>query len=526
VKAELLDDESDGRLIRRFAEGRDERAFAMLVERRGALVAGVCARMMRNREDAEDAVQAVFLVLARRAHSLRRDASLAGWLHAVAVRVCLAQRAANLRTQRRVQEAAEVAQEAHRPDQLAELKLVIDEELAALPQRLREVLVLCDLEGRTREEVARALSLPVGTVSSRLARGRDRMRKRLVRQGLPVAAGGFVSAISTLGQAAPAITAGLVQTTVRNAHVFAFGTAAAKATLGIKITALAEGVLYAMIVKKWKIAASLAVLMAIILGGGTAVPGLTNTAFGGPFFLDDFEDGSVTDGAPVTWTVDPQLNGGTHVVQDGSYVLTPDTIDDYPNANISEIDVIPGEASFSQVSLRSVVRLLGPQNEFIIGLAGRSTRDEAGKQNTALFGVVRPSGELRIGAYNVQQNKDERWMGTYPFTSSLETRDLNLQLDIFADSAALTAWEVGTPRPPTPQIFIADLPDYLPSKGGIAMWTAQVLTSPVVPVAFRYFEAAPVPEPSVAFLSGAAAGLFAFPLLFARRRLGQTMRNA
>jgi RNA polymerase sigma factor (sigma-70 family) len=197
VVRKSLNEETDGQLIRRFANERDERAFAELVERRGALVAGVCARMLRHREDAEDAFQAVFMVLARRAASLRGDASLAGWLHAVAVRVCLAQRSANLRTQRRVQEAAEVAKETHRPDQWAELRLVIDEELAALPQRLGEVLVLCDLEGRTRDEVARALSIPVGTVSSRLARGRNRIRDRLVRDGLPIAGSGIAAALQT-----------------------------------------------------------------------------------------------------------------------------------------------------------------------------------------------------------------------------------------------------------------------------------------------------------------------------------------
>jgi DNA-directed RNA polymerase specialized sigma24 family protein len=92
VMSESLDDETDGGLVRRFAEARDEWAFAKLVERRGALVAGVCARMMQNHADAEDAFQAVFLVLARRAKAVRRNASLAGWLHNVAVRVCLNER--------------------------------------------------------------------------------------------------------------------------------------------------------------------------------------------------------------------------------------------------------------------------------------------------------------------------------------------------------------------------------------------------------------------------------------------------
>ena len=106
----------------------------------------------------------------------------------------IAKETASLKTEgrrmRRVHEAADMARTTQRPEQLEKLKRVIDEELAALPRRLREALVLCDLEGRTRSEVARELSIPASTVSSRVTRGRELLRERLVREGISIAAGG------------------------------------------------------------------------------------------------------------------------------------------------------------------------------------------------------------------------------------------------------------------------------------------------------------------------------------------------
>jgi hypothetical protein len=345
------------------------------------------------------------------------------------------------------------------------------------------------------------------------------MRKQLTRHGLPISAGGLAVALGTCGQAAPAITAELVRTTVGNAHIFLFGTAAAKAALGTHITSLADGVLHAMILSRWKVAVSLVALLAFTLFGGTFATGLTSVAFAGTFLHDDFEDGSTTDGMPVTWALDPQFNGGTHSVQNGSYVLTPDSINDYPNDNASEIDVFPEGQTFGQVSLRSVVRLLGPQNDFWVGLAGRITSD-ADKQNTAIWGALRPSGQLMVGAFNVKENMRTTWLGSYgPAAPSLQAQDVNLQLDLFADSAALTAWVVGTQRPASPQIFIPNLPDFLPSEGRIGMWTAQRLANPVAPVAFRYFEAVPVPEPATASIVTAGGAMLATGVFVGRRRL-------
>lgn len=307
MKANSLDDEADGRLIRRFAEGRDERAFARLVQRHGALVAGVCARLLHNRADAEDAFQAVFLVLARKANALRRRSSVAAWLHQVAVRVCLNERRAGRRRQLQLQEVAQRTREPARMDRLQELKRVIDEELAALPERVREVLILCDLEGHTQADVARRLAVPVGTVSSRLTRGRAAMRKRLTRHGITIATGGVSFVLAKCAEAAPKVSPELIHTTTHNAHIFVAGTDAMKSTLEIKINTLAEGVLRTMLISQWKTVACLVALLATSLFGGAVGPSMMGSVTAAELRIDIDSNSTVQPG----WESLPVSRGDT-----------------------------------------------------------------------------------------------------------------------------------------------------------------------------------------------------------------------
>jgi RNA polymerase sigma factor (sigma-70 family) len=207
--------DDDRELLRRFVAAREEAAFAGLVGRHGAMVFGVCRRVLDDVHDAEDAFQATFLVLARRASSVRKQGSLASWLYGVAYRVaCKARAASALR--RRAEErpvdqvsAPDTATEAAR----REVRPVIDEELNRLPEKYRAPLVLCYLEGKTNEEAARLLGWTKGTVSGRLARARDLLRPRLARRGLAIPAAGL-AALFAHNAAAPAA---LVETTVRAA---------------------------------------------------------------------------------------------------------------------------------------------------------------------------------------------------------------------------------------------------------------------------------------------------------------------
>ncbi|MBN9119090.1 MAG: sigma-70 family RNA polymerase sigma factor [Planctomycetes bacterium] len=177
-----------------------EAAFAVLVERYGPMVLGVCRRVLADAHSAEDAFQAVFLVLARKAHTIRPPGAVGGWLHGVAVRTARKAKTAAARRRRREMAAvtANLGREVGGGEaigelQRAELRAVIDDELAALPESQRAAVVLCDLHGKTRAEAAAELGRPEGTVAAWLARGRKALAARLARRGVALPAAGLVS---------------------------------------------------------------------------------------------------------------------------------------------------------------------------------------------------------------------------------------------------------------------------------------------------------------------------------------------
>jgi RNA polymerase sigma factor (sigma-70 family) len=261
-------DVTDGQLLERFARGRDEAAFAALVARHGPLVLGVCRRVLDDADAAEDAFQATFLVLVRRAGAIARPESLGNWLYGVAYRTAARARgaAARRRAHERRAGAQAAARTAPEPD-WPDLRAVLDEELAWLTQRYRAPLVLCYLEGKTTEEAARELGCPKGTVLSRLARGREQLRRRLVRRGLAPAAG--LPAGLLAGPAGAAVPPALAETTWKAALAAAAGRPAAGA-VAPRVAALTEGVLRAMFLTKLKTALIVAAAGVLLLGGGIA----------------------------------------------------------------------------------------------------------------------------------------------------------------------------------------------------------------------------------------------------------------
>jgi RNA polymerase sigma factor (sigma-70 family) len=216
--------QSDADLLHSFLHSRDENAFACLVKRHGRMVLGVARRILGNRHDAEDAFQATFLVLAKRAACIKPPSMRGNWLHGVAYRTALEARRRIAR--RREKERAAVPRAASASPDLAAM---VDAELSCLPDKLRVALVLCELEGRTRREVARELGIAEGTVASRVARGRMQLAKRLAQHGfLP----------SALAVSEPAtVSASLVSKTVDVSMGKATGA----------VANLAQGVLSAML---------------------------------------------------------------------------------------------------------------------------------------------------------------------------------------------------------------------------------------------------------------------------------------
>src|SRR5262245_5809792 len=179
---------SDARLLERWLDARDEAAFELLVWRHGPAVLGLCRRLLADAHDVEDAFQATFLALVRKAGSIGRQEAVGGWLYRVAYRVALRARAASAR--RRRETALPELPAPPAPDDLAwrDLRPVLDEEVERLPGRLRSAFVLCCVEGLSQEEAAGRLGCAPGTVSSRLTRARQWLRRRLARRGIAPAA--------------------------------------------------------------------------------------------------------------------------------------------------------------------------------------------------------------------------------------------------------------------------------------------------------------------------------------------------
>jgi RNA polymerase sigma factor (sigma-70 family) len=213
-------DMTDGQLLERFASGGEaaELAFAALVERHGPLVLHTCRSILRDDHEAEDAFQATFLVLVRKAGSLWVRDSLGPWLHQVACRAARRARTEAARQADHVRRTAETTarRDHERAEDGEEFAAAIHEEIERMPERYRVPVLLCDLEGRTHEQAARHLGCPVGTIKSRLARGRLRLRDRLTRRGLVVPAG--VVAAGLLPPTARAVPpASWVDSTIRAA---------------------------------------------------------------------------------------------------------------------------------------------------------------------------------------------------------------------------------------------------------------------------------------------------------------------
>jgi RNA polymerase sigma factor (sigma-70 family) len=255
---------SDAALLDRFVAGRDaasDLAFEVLVRRHGPMVLRVCRSVLRDPHEAQDAFQATFLVLVQRAGSIRRRESLGGWLYGVAGRVAAAARADEARRRAHERRLAERASTtvATRPD----LAPAVREEVDRLPEPLRAPVVLCYLEGRTHDEAAGLLGLPVGTVRSRLARARSRLESRLIRLGL-------APGLGAAALLAPAdLPAALVASTLSAASRIAAGASPVAGVIPAAVAARIEGALRAMSLTALKRTAA-AVLAVAALATGVA----------------------------------------------------------------------------------------------------------------------------------------------------------------------------------------------------------------------------------------------------------------
>ena len=246
---------TDGQLLGRYVSRRDGGAFEALVRRHGPMVLAVCRRVLRHAQDAEDAFQATFLVLARKAASVAKRESVGAWLHGVAYRTALEARASRLRRREKEVQVEDVPHPIVMPEENHdELLAMLDRELDRLPEKHRLPLVLCELEGRSRREAARQLGLAEGTLSSRLARGRRMLAGRMAAHGAAVTAAALVGLLAG-GARGACVPGALVTSTMR----------AASGAAAPGVAALVQGVLKTMLLTKLKCAAG--VLLAVLAVG-------------------------------------------------------------------------------------------------------------------------------------------------------------------------------------------------------------------------------------------------------------------
>jgi RNA polymerase sigma factor (sigma-70 family) len=268
---------TDGQLLEDYLSRRDEAALAALVHRHGPMVWGVCRRVLRNYHDAEDAFQATFLVLVRKAASIVPRAMVANWLYGVAHQTALNARATAARRKGRERQVAEMPEPAVAEQDLwRDLQPLLDEELSRLPDKYRVVIVLCDLEGKTRKETARQLDVPEGTVAGRLARARTMLAKRLAQKGVALS-GGALAVVLSQKVASAGVPTSVVSSTIKVASLFAAGQAAATGAISAKVAALTEGVVKTMFVTKIKTVMAVVLVVGLTLGGiGAGVGFSTN----------------------------------------------------------------------------------------------------------------------------------------------------------------------------------------------------------------------------------------------------------
>jgi RNA polymerase sigma factor (sigma-70 family) len=252
-------DLTDGQLLECFLSRQEPAALEVLVRRHGPMVWGVCRRILQNHHDAEDAFQATFLVLARKAASIHSPAKVGNWLYGVAHQTALKARATRAKRKSREMHGNAMREPGVTEHPWSEVEPVLDQELSRLPERYRTVIVLCGLEGKTVKEAARHLRVPQGTIASRLARGRAMLARRLARHGIKVS-GGALAAVLSDKVVFAALPSSVLTSTIKAMTLATAGQAVAAGLVSSEVAALTEGMVKSMLLTKLKIA------MVVVLG--------------------------------------------------------------------------------------------------------------------------------------------------------------------------------------------------------------------------------------------------------------------
>lgn len=300
--------QTDAVLLDAFIREQQPEAFAALVQRHGVMVLGVCRRILGNHHDAEDAFQATFLVLARKAATVRPGNRLVSWLYGVALRTAMKARRMEMRRKERQQAVAQPP--AHlAPEPMDELHAILDEELERLPEHYRLPILLCELQGQTRKQAAESLGWTEGKLAGRLTRGRALLARRLQKRGVTIPVVGLFSVLPTIAEAVPSH---LLDQTVHIATLSILGEASS--AVSSTVLSLTQGVMKAMFLSKLKVLTTVA-LAGVLLITGLSVGGWSMVWSGEPIPNRPAASGSRSEATPPKPPADIELID-IHLVQE------------------------------------------------------------------------------------------------------------------------------------------------------------------------------------------------------------------
>jgi RNA polymerase sigma factor (sigma-70 family) len=385
-------DLSDGALLERFLDQRDEAAFEALLQRHGPMVLGVCQRVTGDTHAAEDAFQATFLVLARKAGAIRKQASLASWLFGVAQRVACKARTQAATRREREKRAANMRQ-TESLDELTwqELRAILDEEIGALPAKFQSAIVLCHLEGKSYDQAAQELGFPKSTLARRLTKALELLRGRLTRRGIALSAAVLATALAerTAAGAVPALVSINI---VKAAACVAAGKSLAAGILSTHAIALAEEAMKTMIYSKFKLVLAVSVALGLAVGAAFAGYGA---------WLTQSQD----ENPPPLVQPDPQRKdaAGPAVDLDG---------DPLPDGAVARL----GTLRFRH-GLNAVAMAYSPDGKWLASLQGSSMQYglrilEAGTGKVLHRHTFEKSVLLRTNNSAIAFSKDSKWIVT------------------------------------------------------------------------------------------------------------------
>jgi RNA polymerase sigma factor (sigma-70 family) len=393
---------TDAQLLARYAESGDSDAFAVIVERHGTMVLGVCQRVLVNSHDAEDAFQAVFVVLARKAGTVCWRDSAGPWLHEVAHRIARRARArAGCRAAHERRAADMRPTDTRAEPAWADLRDVLDDELGRLPAKYRAPLLLCYVEGKSNEAAAAQLGWPAGTVKSRLSRGRELLRNRLARRGLALAAETLVLLVAQ--NAAASVPAAMTDTVIQAASAVAAGHAVGGLTG--PAAALAQGALRTMWLTKLRNIAAVTVMLVMVAGGA-----------GWAMFHAWAADPATAAKQEISLPKDPKTVVLSMTVGGGRLRnASPDPfLQIMADGKVIRTDRISGakrESRLTPAELQELLRFVIQQNDFF-NVTGNAI--EAGKQQAqAGKAVAIAVGDGRTSGIHVQANDKQHDVSCY-----------------------------------------------------------------------------------------------------------------